>query len=1061
MPKHLRISEAAEILGVSTKALRRWSESGKLVPQRSFGGQRFYTHKQLRQFNYQPSNTDNQVDPNLESRIRNTGFPGIRHLISNIAFVLVWSTLFSTFSLGLLTTISGFKGQSLQGIATGASKILALAVNNQAPANKQLATTDHQPSVLAASSTLPGLSNYTFNVNLPSVFSETVEFEKEITAPNVVYSLQGSVGDVTLTAGDGISIDGTTITNSGLGSSQKIFKTIKLGSETFSAGSNTDTLEFVGSSGTSISIDTANKKLTFSSTAPDYSQSGWTRTGTVVGLTTTTDSVVVDGITFGNATVTNGESIIPDTDLGSDLGSSSFRFNNLWVANINSNSSQSFSGQTTFSYAPTDSTITQTSVLINPTTSAANGQLLAFALAGYQRALIDAEGDIILGYNGLTSAPVTDYPLTIYGHDATNVAYVTATGSAYLAGSLGIGTSFPDQKLTISQGNIQIDDTTFANKNGIIYKGTVPFIHNFNYGNNGTVTTDGYNTFVGKNAGNFTMGSTVDNTVFSSSNTGIGEYSLNSNTAGYHNTANGAFTLRNNTTGYFNTANGSLALNFNTTGYSNAANGAYALYLNTDGYQNVANGLQALYTNTTGYQNTANGYQALRSNTTGYQNTANGVYALYSNTNSYNTANGYEALYSNTSGSYNTASGYQALRLNTTGHNNTADGNKSLYSNTTGYYNTGGGTRALYLSTTGYQNAALGYSAGTYAGSGYTANATSNNSLYLGYDTRALADAGTNEIVIGASTIGNGSNSVTLGNTSITKTVLQGKVGIGATSPTAKLDVAGDASTSGSLVFRGTSPATIDVLNGDRLDFQTSVGGDTGLTSKMTILNNGNVGINTTSPSYKLDVSGIIRSTAGLSTFVKAGTISDTDFTETALDGLMAVDSTDNRLYVRSGGIWKYIAFTGGFQIPTDETTGLSVGDYLIPFVESGMDDGAVHGMYKKFSDVKDTLLSDIYDLIDNLTKRIASIETSFSDLANKITTKESHQEKVCVGTNDNEICLNKDQIKQIVDSLPSPTPSAQPATGEVAGESTTPTPEASPTVSPSASPSATPIPEI
>jgi len=995
MPKHLRISEAAEILGVSTKTLRRWSESGKLVPQRSFGGQRFYTHKQLRQFNYQPSNTDNQVDPNLESRIRNTGFPGIRHLISNIAFVLVWSTLFSTFSLGLLTTISGFKGQSLQGIATGASKILALAVNNQAPANKQLATTDHQPSVLAASSTLPGLSNYTFNVNLPSVFSETVEFEKEITAPNVVYSLQGSVGDVTLTAGDGISIDGTTITNSGLGSSQKIFKTIKLGSETFSAGSNTDTLEFVGSSGTSISIDTANKKLTFSSTAPDYSQSGWTRTGTVVGLTTTTDSVVVDGITFGNATVTNGESIIPDTDLGSDLGSSSFRFNNLWVANINSNSSQSFSGQTTFSYAPTDSTITQTSVLINPTTSAANGQLLAFALAGYQRALIDAEGDIILGYNGLTSAPVTDYPLTIYGHDATNVAYVTATGSAYLAGSLGIGTSFPDQKLTISQGNIQIDDTTFANKNGIIYKGTVPFIHNFNYGNNGTVTTDGYNTFVGKNAGNFTMGSTVDNTVFSSSNTGIGEYSLNSNTAGYHNTANGAFTLRNNTTGYFNTANGSLALNFNTTGYSNAANGAYALYLNTDGYQNVANGLQALYTNTTGYQNTANGYQALRSNTTGYQNTANGVYALYSNTNSYNTANGYEALYSNTSGSYNTASGYQALRLNTTGHNNTADGNKSLYSNTTGYYNTGGGTRALYLSTTGYQNAALGYSAGTYAGSGYTANATSNNSLYLGYDTRALADAGTNEIVIGASAIGNGSNSVTLGNTSITKTILQGKVGI------------------------------------------------------------------SNSPSYKLDVSGIIRSTAGLSTFVKAGTISDTDFTETALDGLMAVDSTDNRLYVRSGGIWKYIAFTGGFQIPTDETNGLSVGDYLIPFVESGMDDGAVHGMYKKFSDVKDTLLSDIYDLIDNLTKRIVNIETSFSDLANKITTKESHQEKVCVGTNDSEICLNKDQVKQIVDLLPSPTPGTQPATGGVAGESTTPTPEASPTVSPSASPSATPIPEI
>ncbi len=1014
MPKHLRISEAAEILGVSTKTLRRWSENSKLVPHRSFGGQRFYTYEQLRQFNYQPPNTDNQVDPNLESRIRNTGFPSIRHLISNIAFVLVWSTLFSTFSLGLLTTISGFKGQSLQGMATGASKILALAVNNQASANKQLATTDHRPSVLAASSTLPGLSNYTFNVNLPSVFSETVEFEKEITAPNVVYSLQGSVGDVTLTAGDGISIDGTTITNSGLGSSQKIFKTIKLGSETFSAGSNTDTLEFAGSSGTSISIDTANKKLTFSSTAPNYSQSGWTRTGTVMGLTTVTDSVVVDGITFGNATVTNGESIIPDTDLGSDLGSSSFRFNNLWVANINSNSSQSFSGQTTFSYAPTDSTITQTSVLINPTTSAANGQLLAFALAGYQRALIDVEGDIVLGYNGLTSAPVTDYPLTIYGHSATNVAYVTATGSAYFAGSLGIGTSFPAQKLTVSQGNIQIDNTTFANKNGIIYKDTVPFIHNFNYGNNGITTTLGNNTFVGKNAGNLTMGNTAVTSGHSSYNTGIGEYALNSNTTGAQNTANGYSTLRLNTTGAQNTANGYQALYSNTAGTQNTANGYQSLYSNTTGSYNIANGVFALYANTTGFYNTANGYEALRYNTGGNYNTATGYDALYKNTTaSSNTATGWQALYNNTTGAYNVANGAGALYTNTTGAFNTAIGTDALSTNT-GDQNTANGHSALYANTTGANNTANGYAA-------LLSNTTGSNNTSLGTFS-GFQTTGTGNLLLGYKALEAGST----GSYNIV-------IGYDIDLPTA------------------TSSNMLDIGN---LIYATGINGTNNT------LSTGNVGIATKSPSYRLDVSGIIRSTAGLSTFVKAGTISDTDFTETALDGLMAVDSTDNRLYVRSGGVWKYIAFTGGFQIPTDETTGLSVGDYLIPYVESGMDDGAVHGMYRKFSDVKDTLLSDIYDLIKSLTIRIATIETSFSDLANKITTKESHQEKVCVGTNNNEICLNKDQVKQIVDSLPSPTPATQPITGEVAGESTTPTPEVSPT--PSASPSATPTtPEI
>ena len=82
-----------------------------------------------------------------------------------------------------------------------------------------------------------------------------------------------------------------------------------------------------------------------------------------------------------------------------------------------------------------------------------------------------------------------------------------------------------------------------------------------------------------------------------------------------------------------------------------------------------------------------------------------------------------------------------------------------------------------------------------------------------------------------------------------------GNVGIGLTNPTAKLDIAGDASTSGSLVFRGngTGP-TIDVLNGNRLDFQTSPGGDALLAAKVTLLNNGNVGIGTTNPLATLQV---------------------------------------------------------------------------------------------------------------------------------------------------------------------------------------------------------------
>jgi len=93
------------------------------------------------------------------------------------------------------------------------------------------------------------------------------------------------------------------------------------------------------------------------------------------------------------------------------------------------------------------------------------------------------------------------------------------------------------------------------------------------------------------------------------------------------------------------------------------------------------------------------------------------------------------------------------------------------------------GYHALYSNTTGSQNTALGYNAGRYITGGSASNATSTNSLYLGYDTRALASGDTNEIVIGYQATGVGSNSVVLGNDSITKTILKGNVGIGTTDP--------------------------------------------------------------------------------------------------------------------------------------------------------------------------------------------------------------------------------------------------------------------------------------
>jgi hypothetical protein len=178
------------------------------------------------------------------------------------------------------------------------------------------------------------------------------------------------------------------------------------------------------------------------------------------------------------------------------------------------------------------------------------------------------------------------------------------------------------------------------------------------------------------------------------------------------------------------------------------------------------------------------GYQSGNSNTSGSNNTANGTTSLYRNTTgSYNTANGSSSLRLNTTGNRNTANGYASLYANTTGYQNTANGTESLFSNTTGNRNTANGLASLYSNTTGSYNTANGHQSGIYTTSG-AANQTSSNSVYLGYDTRSSASGNTNEVVIGSSARGNGSNSATLGNDSITKTVLKGNVGIGTSSPT-------------------------------------------------------------------------------------------------------------------------------------------------------------------------------------------------------------------------------------------------------------------------------------
>jgi hypothetical protein len=157
----------------------------------------------------------------------------------------------------------------------------------------------------------------------------------------------------------------------------------------------------------------------------------------------------------------------------------------------------------------------------------------------------------------------------------------------------------------------------------------------------------------------------------------------------------------------------------------------------------------------------------------------------------------------------NVGVGYQALRANTTGTRNAAHGFSALLGNTTGIGNTANGHAALFSNTTGGKNTALGASAGAYITDGVTDNTVTDNSVFLGNRTKALADSQTNQIVIGYDATGLGSNTAILGNSSITKTRLQGGIEINASDTTITRVSAGKIAVEGVNVVTTSSTDTL------------------------------------------------------------------------------------------------------------------------------------------------------------------------------------------------------------------------------------------------------------
>jgi hypothetical protein len=91
----------------------------------------------------------------------------------------------------------------------------------------------------------------------------------------------------------------------------------------------------------------------------------------------------------------------------------------------------------------------------------------------------------------------------------------------------------------------------------------------------------------------------------------------------------------------------------------------------------------------------------------------------------------------------------------------------------------------------------------------------------------------------------------------------------------------------------------------------------------------------------------------GIVTKTKAGTISDADLTNTAKAGVLAIDTSNNRIYFKTAAAtWKYCQADGGFVIPKEEKIcgdcgkPITIGQRVCGKIESEMSDGSLHGLW-------------------------------------------------------------------------------------------------------------------
>ena len=230
-----------------------------------------------------------------------------------------------------------------------------------------------------------------------------------------------------------------------------------------------------------------------------------------------------------------------------------------------------------------------------------------------------------------------------------------------------------------------------------------------------------------------------------SSSVAVGRGALNNFGHSHENTAVGTWAMSNKVAGYYNTALGLLAMERDSSGLSNTGIGVSALRSNVASGENVAVGINA-------------GYYVLGDINNNGRNTYVGPYA----------GQGQSGL---SIGVQNTGIGYNSMLGNTTGNFNTALGDNSLNTNADGGFNVAIGNEAGSVNISGSNNTLVGHKSNLSSGFLSNASAFGSNSFV----------SQSNSLVLGSINGINGASADT-------------KVGIGTTSPSARLHVRSGAS---------------------------------------------------------------------------------------------------------------------------------------------------------------------------------------------------------------------------------------------------------------------------